>query len=385
MIFHQKLTIQDFSLSSCFKLVSIPKFHIRFLNLSSYVDMSLYDINKQANIVSDPIFLAQKAITSSWQEETKFPPLSCFLDEMDSPALKSDKAQFHLLHSHDSWGLLNHCFEFCSQQIEILSSTALNLIAAAFSFQRILLLNQRQNGLPSSYTEPKPNEHTYVFLVGWPIVSVAGFSLSGKYFLPALFLPHSEKVLLVLRTFCFDTSQMYALPHTYTSMGQFDNCSRGEYELAAFTMFSEPEKVRTAWSHPNGQLAIKTGPKKYQKPDIVFKRGSTTQYLEYKGCYQGVHGQCLNQSLRKKIVENGKHRCGLSMKEKMEETEKKMEEIRQAIGNGNYQMVWECQWKLDRQERPEVLNFFNHHYHPRPLHRLVPSIANRGSNCQIFR
>ncbi len=216
--------------------------------------------------------------------------------------------------------------------------------------------------------KPGQGEMPYISPLNAPISSLSGYGLH------------------VLKVMFLNAAPLYAVDREYSGIGM--QSSLGEHMWLSYLEWKLGSRgyLRHLYNHPHGQEHIRFGPRLKQSfyPDGIYRdsKTRTIHIYEYAGCHWHAHavtGDCLIKPGVKLTDEDSidtYRRLELSRKAYKDYEEGKPGEV---VGEEwlppwkvKIHVMYECQFKQAFRSDPDMIEFFSHHYQPRPLRRLVP-------------
>jgi G:T-mismatch repair DNA endonuclease (very short patch repair protein) len=326
-------------------LIEIEELGIKFLRSNSYFEGNEYEIAKLFKVNFEKRFFPLRF--PQFDYKGPIPNANFFFDFRDTKTIREEKIQFINSSKTNNfcWIFEKELKQFSEEKLLLLSISFLKFIQESFIFQTLL-----QDEDKSKLIHP----------LGTFVCSTSSF------------------IYKVYKLFFLNNYEICSIKNEY-GCNISKEVSFQEYEWSCFLQNKYPElNYRSDFSHFLGK---KTFPE--CEPDLYSSK--TLEAIFYNGCFYHAHlHDCLinpnvspqtNHALFKKTYQeiNNDFDKKIAMLLTNHPSEVKKVTI-----------VWECQYLKQKKENPELQFFLSNIFKPRPLFRLRPRTAIRGSFTECY-
>ena len=326
-------------------LIEIEELGIKFLRSNNYFNGNEYQIAKLFDVEVQKKFFPNRF--QDFGYKGSIPDSKFFFEFSDTETERLEKIEYicNFKKNNFNWIYSKELMQFCEEKLTILSLCFLKFIHESFSFQILL---------------QKDDEFKLIHPLASNICSLSSFT----YKLYKLFYLNDYEIFAIKNEFGGNLSK---------------EVSAQEYEWSCFMQFKYPEReYRSAFNHPLGAKIFKEC-----YPDLYSAKDQEAVF--YNGCFYHAHvpGCLLNPN----VNFNTNHVLfNKSYQEINDVFNKKIallllnnpDEIKKVT------IVWECQYLQERGNDLELKTFLDTTFQKRPLQRLRPCTAVRGSFTECY-
>lgn len=326
-------------------VLEIQDLGIKFLRSNNFFEGDEFQIAKMFEISHTKTFFPHRLNNINYQGNV--PDIKLFLDFKDSDETRKEKHNFvdNRKRQNSKWCYEKELIFYVEEKLRLLSLSFLTFLKESFNLQNELQIELND---AKEYIHPLANN----------ICSISGF------------------IFKIYRLLYMNKLKVFTVLNEY---GQSCNhVSQQEYEWVSYMHFKFPnKKFQSIFSHPRGQ---KTFPESC--PDLYCAEDKEAWY--YNGCYFHSHyDQCkINPSATAETQHPLFKKTFLELNSLFEE---KLAKLLQNHPNelNKINIIWECQY-LEMRNSPDIQNFLNFNFKPRPLYRLSPRAAVRGGYTDTY-
>ena len=312
-----------FKRNSQILLIEETRFSLRFIDLQNYIDIPLRILAKSKNI--ELPFFPFKWLNQKQFSYVGVPPTSLkdFFNFEDTNSDILEKESF-LKKVKDPWSLGEELQYYSIQKTKVTAITCLDFVKNSFFSQE--QLSHHLNLEIVHYLHP----------FNAPLFTIASYAF--KLFL--LFCKESKRIKLVNKPINFPSS-------------------KGEIQFVSYIAWKFPDiKIQHGWSPYGQKKFLHAIPDGYTEGKCWF----------YNGCYYHGHNpkHCLQKNIKNPEARLEKEKSFFEKMAKLKEAE-----------NVEIIVKWECKWRQDLKQNPDVKYFMENIFRDPPCHRLNPRDAGK--------
>ena len=330
-------------------LIEIEELGIKFLRSNNYFEGGEYEIAKLFDIQ-----FMKKFFPSRFQDvfyKGPIPNDEQFFNFKDTKTIRKEKIDFinNFRQNKLCWNFEKELVIYSEQKLIILTLAFLKFIKESFLFQT-LLQNKNNDEDKSKLIHPLGNN----------VCSTSSF------------------IYKVFKLFYLNNYKIYSIKNEFGS-NLSKEISYQEYEWSCYMQYKYPDlEYRSDFSHFLGKKIFPEC-----VPDLYSAK--TCEAVFYNGCYYHAHlHDCL---INPNVTAQTKHPL---FKKTYEEINTAFnQKIALLLSNHptsvkKVTIIWECQYLEQRKHSLELKSFLSNIFKVRPLYRLRPRTAVRGSFTECF-
>jgi G:T-mismatch repair DNA endonuclease (very short patch repair protein) len=328
-------------------LMEIEELGIKFLRSNNYFAGSEYEIAKMFDITFQKRFFPNRFPDMFYKG--CIPKEEYFFDFKDTKTIRQEKLDFiqNFKENNLCWCFEKELVMFSEQKLNILTMAFLKFIKECFLFQ-CLLQNNGEERLQ------------FIHPLGNNVCSTSSF------------------IYKVYKLFYLNNFEIYSIKNEF-GCNLSKEISAQEYEWSSYMQFIHPDlDYRSDFSHFLGKKIFPEC-----VPDLYSSK--TCEAVFYNGCYYHAHvHDCL---INPNVTPQTKHPLFKKTYEEINNAFNK--KIALLLNNHPLEVkkvtiIWECQYLEMRKHDSDLKLFLSKIFQPRPLFRLRPRTAVRGSFTECF-
>ena len=326
-------------------LLEIEELGIKFLRSNNYFDGNEYKMASLFNIAFEKNFFPARFQNVIYKGD--IPNESFFFEFTDSKEIREEKIKFltNFKKNNSTWEFSKEILKYSEEKLNILSLAFLKFIEESFLFQNLL-----QHKDESKLIHPMGNN----------VSSISSF------------------IYKVFRLFYLNSYDIYAIKNEFGG-NLAKQVSAQENEWSSYMQFIHPEReYRSAFSHPLGAKIFNNC-----VPDLYSAK--TKEALFYNGCFYHAHmHECL---LNPNASPQTNHPLFKESYQQINDNFNK--KIAMLLANNplnieKVTIIWECEYLKQKTTNLDLKTFLSTTFKERPLERLRPRTAIRGSLTECF-
>ena len=331
--------------------LKLEVYNLRFLNLQNFFKIPLNDLIEQFDLKLKKLYFPEILNNrSNYSLLTLAPgdfPINFFLNFNDSLKEKENKKIFLQQNKEiiEEWHFQKKLLEYSLYQTNLIMLSSLKFCSKAIEFQKVVIASLLKKGIAiESLTLPFARN----------------------------FCTISSYIYNIFKFFYVDPfGKLFVVKNEFPKKIQ---SSKEEMEFAAFLEYKYPEKkfnnVFSAKNLRNFTRAI---------ADVICEEDKLMYF--FNGCV--VHG---HDPLECPITfkHTKKTYFGRPFEQLRKEFFDKMNYILQNFSDWNIEIIWQCQWRLQKKTDSVLKDFLKTTYIPWPSHHISPREAVRGARIESF-
>ena len=334
-------------------VIYIPESSVRIVNSNNYVDGDEVKLADTFNIEYVPHFFPIKFLRfENMNYVGPALPFEMFLSSNDDKAMYLRKKIFYQLLDCETWSFHKELMIYANLKLQLLTNAMLFFVKESFEFQSILKSSLSIDGIERP--DLNLNVHSYINAFNHPICSIGSL----------MFNIYNVNYKNYLDLFC-----------VRKEYGIFNKTvSRSEHKFTSYMHYKYPDRnLVSAFSSDSGQKYFKQS-----IPDLYCEDSKEAWF--FCGCQ--IHGHI---SEIHNTTENNINFFGHSFKDLNNDLNSKLENL--LLNNETVErvnLVWECEFKNQIKNDPDLKIFLDHHYIEHPLQRLIPRSTMRGAFVETY-